>query len=184
MNECNSIEAIDKTILPEQTKRRLSEIIRIESYLYQEIDQRKSFSEKLYKYVTAFDYIDNILIVLSATSSGASIISFTSVVGAPIEIASAGLNLFFSLTTGIVKKLQNITRIKKTKHDKVLTLAKSKLSSIETLISQALIDMDISHEKFVTILNEKNKSENMKDNLRSKNEKYKIMRLSSIKSKI
>ena len=55
MNECNSIEAIDKTILPEQTKRRLSEIIRIESYLYQEIDQRKSFSEKLYKYVTAFD---------------------------------------------------------------------------------------------------------------------------------
>ena len=63
-------------------------------------------------------------------------------------------------------------------------LAKSKLSSIETLISQALIDMDISHEKFVTILNEKNKSENMKDNLRSKNEKYKIMRLSSIKSKI
>ena len=63
-------------------------------------------------------------------------------------------------------------------------MAKSKLNSIETLISQALIDMDISHEKSVTILNEKNKSENMKDNLRSKNEKYKIMRLSSIKSKI
>ena len=83
MNECNSIEAIDKTILPEQTKRRLSEIIRIESYSYQEIDQRKSFSEKLYKYVTAFDYIDNILIVLSAASSGVSIISFTSFVGAP-----------------------------------------------------------------------------------------------------
>ena len=51
-------------------------------------------------------------------------------------------------------------------------LAKSKLNTIETLISQALIDMDISHEKFVTILNEKDKYERMKDNLRSENEKY------------
>ena len=50
-------------------------------------------------------------------------------------------------------------------------LAKSKLNSIETLISQALIDMDISHEKFVTILNEKDKYERMKDNLRSENKK-------------
>ena len=63
-------------------------------------------------------------------------------------------------------------------------LAKSKLNSIETLISQALIDMDISHEELVTVLNEKNKYEKMKDNLRSENEINKIMRLSSIKSKI
>ena len=62
-------------------------------------------------------------------------------------------------------------------------LAKSKLNSIETLISEALIDMDINHEEFVTILNEKNKYEKMKDNLRSENEKYKIMRLSSVKLK-
>ena len=62
--------------------------------------------------------------------------------------------------------------------------AKSKLSSIETLISQALIDMDISHEEFATILNEKDKYEKMKDNLRSENEEYKIMRLSSVKSNI
>ena len=63
-------------------------------------------------------------------------------------------------------------------------LAKSKLSSIKKLISQALIDMDISHKEFVTILNEKDKYEKMKDNLRSENEEYKIMRLSSVKSKI
>ena len=62
-------------------------------------------------------------------------------------------------------------------------MAKSKLNSIETLISQTLIDMDISHEEFVTILKKKDKYEKMKDNLRSENEKYKIMRLSSIKSK-
>ena len=53
-------------------------------------------------------------------------------------------------------------------------LAKSKLSSIETLISQALID--ISHEEFITILNEKDKYEKMKDKFRSENGEYKIMR--------
>ena len=63
-------------------------------------------------------------------------------------------------------------------------LAKSKLNSIETLISQALIDMDISHEEFITILNKKDKYEKIKDNLRSENEEsYKIMTLSSVKSK-
>ena len=62
--------------------------------------------------------------------------------------------------------------------------AKSKLNSNETLISQALIDMDISHEEFVTILKEKDKYEKMKDSLRSENGEYKIMRLSSVKSTI
>ena len=63
-------------------------------------------------------------------------------------------------------------------------LAKSKLNSLETLVSQALIDMKISHDQFVMILKEKDKYEKMKDNLRSQNEKYEIMRLSSVKSKI
>ena len=62
-------------------------------------------------------------------------------------------------------------------------LAQNKLNSIETLISQALIDIKISHEKFSTILNEKDKYEKIKDNLRNENEKYKIMRLSIIKLK-
>ena len=95
MNESNSIEAIYKTILSEQAKFKLSEIIGIENYFYQEINQRKSCSKKLNKYVTTFDYIDKILIVLSATSSGVSIISFTTIVGAPVGIAGASLTLFF-----------------------------------------------------------------------------------------
>ena len=77
-----------------------------------------------------------------------------------------------------------MTRNKKKKHDKILMLAKSKLNSIETLISQALIDLDINHEEFIRILKEKDKYEKMKENLRGKNEEYKIMKLSSIKSKI
>ena len=120
MNECNSIknnslETIDKTVLSEQTKFRLSEIIGIENYFYQEINQRKSCGKKLNKYVTVFDYIDKVLIVLSATTGGVSIISFTSIAGPPVGIASASFTLIFSLTTGIVKELLNITRNKKKK---------------------------------------------------------------------
>ena len=110
MNKCNSIEAIDKTDLSEQTKFWLDEISKIENYFIEEINQRKSCSQKLNKYVTTFDYIDKILIVLSATTGAVSIISFTSITRAPVGIASASFTLIFSLITGIVKKLLNITR--------------------------------------------------------------------------
>ena len=131
MNESNSIETIERKNL--KTKFRLDEISKIENYFHEEINQRKSCSKKLSKYVAVFDYIDQALIVLSATSGGVSIISFTSIIGAPVGIASASFTLIFSLT-GIVKKFLN----KKKKHDKIFILAKSKLNSVETLISQSI----------------------------------------------
>ena len=86
---------IDKIKLSDQTKFRLSEIMGIENYFYQDINQQKSFSKKLNKYVTIFDYIDKILIILSVTSSGVSIISFASAIGVPAGIASASFTLIF-----------------------------------------------------------------------------------------
>ena len=157
MNQSNSIRAIDKTSLSEQTKFWLDEISKTENYFIEDINQRKSYSQKLNKYVTAFDYIDKISIVLSAATGGVSIISFTSVIGALVGIASASFTVIFSLTNGIVKKLLNIIRKTKKKHDKILMLAKSKLNSIDTLISQALIDMDISHKEFITISKKKDR---------------------------
>ena len=82
--------------------------------------------------------------------------------GAPVGIASASFTLIFSLMAGIIKKLLSITRNKKKKHDKIFILAKSKHNSIETLVSQALIDMEISHEELATILNERDKYEEIK----------------------
>ena len=105
------------------------------------IQERKTISKKLSKHIAAFDYIGKILIVLSATSGVISIISFTSVIGIPAGIASA----------------LKVTRKKKKKHNKIVMLSKSKLNSVDTLMSQALIDLDISHEEFKTILNEKEK---------------------------
>ena len=165
MNKCNSIEAIDKTNWSEETKFPLDKISKIGNYFIEEINQRKSCSKNLSKYVAAFDYIDKILIALSETTGGVSICSFTSIVGALVGIASPSFTLIFSLSTGITKKLLNITRKKNKKHDKILMLAESKLNSIETLISQTLIVMDISHEEFIAILKEKDRYEMTKDNL-------------------
>ena len=122
-------------------------------------NQRKLYVKKFSKHVTAFEYIDKILIVLTATTGGVFIISF---IGALVGIASASFTSIFSLTTAIIKKLLRITRNKK-KHSKILMLAKSKLNSIETPVSQAVIDMGISHEEFVAILNERDSYEKMKD---------------------
>ena len=121
------------------------------------------------KYVTTFDYIDKILIVLSTTSGGVSTIALASVVGTPVGIAIASFTLIFPLTTGIIKKLSSITRNKKKSHYKILMLAKTKLSSIENLISQARLVMEISHEEFVDVLEEKDKYKKMKENIRNVN---------------
>ena len=99
--------------------------------------------------------------------------------GAPVGIASASFALILSLTTGIVKELLSITRNKKKKHDKILRLAKSKLNSIKTLVSQALIDREISPEKIIAIFKEKDKYEKMKENVSNANEKQENMRLNS-----
>ena len=139
----SKINEIDRTNLADQTKFRLNEISKIQNYFNQEINKKKTCSKNLSKYDSAFDYIDKILIVVSATSGGVCIISSVSVVGAPIGIAGTSFTLIFSLTTGIIKKLLSIARNKKEKHDKILMLAKSKLNSIETLVSQALIGMEI-----------------------------------------
>ena len=113
MNKSNSIGAIDKTDLSEQTKFRLDEISKIENYFIEEINQRKSCSKKLSKYAAAFDYIDKVLIVLSATTGRVSICSFTSILGAPVGIASASFTLIFYLTTGITKNLLSTIRRKR-----------------------------------------------------------------------
>ena len=110
------MDEFNKTKLTDQVKCRLKQITDIQNYFHQEVNQKRLCSEKLNKYVAAFDYIDKIVIVLIATSGGVSVISFTSVVGATVRMAStSSFTLIFSLTTGIIKKLLSITRNKKEK---------------------------------------------------------------------
>ena len=161
---------IDQTKLTDQAKFRLHQIKNIENDFINEINQQKLYSKNLNRYITIFYYIHKILIILSATTGGISIISFTTAIEALVGIASAIFTLFFFLTTGIIKKLLDITRRTKKKHDQILMLAESKFNSIETLMSQALGNLDISHEEFIMILEEKDRYERMKYNLISENE--------------
>ena len=96
------------------------------------------------------------LIVLSITTGSISIASFASVIRAPVGIISASFSLAFSISTGIVTKLLKTTWNKK-KHNKIVMLARNKLNSIESKISEALINNEISHEDVMTIINEEKK---------------------------
>ena len=126
--------------LKDLTKYRLDEINNIKGYFNTEIKERKDIIKQISKYIVTFDYADKVFITLSALFSTLSIASYATVVGIPAGIAGASLTLIFTLTTGVVKTLLNITRKKKKKHNKLIALARSKLNIIENLISQALID--------------------------------------------
>ena len=161
--EPSSLEGSAKHI----TKFRLDEINKIKNYLNSEIKERKDIIKKISNYIVAFDYADKIFITLSASFGTLSIASHAKIVGIPVGIAGVSLTLIFTVTTGVVKKLLNITRKKKKKHNKIIALARSKLNISETLISQALTDFDISHEEFSKIIYEKNYYEQIRDNIKS-----------------
>ena len=163
MAEPSSLERSAKHV----TKFRLDKINKIKDYLNAEIKERKDIVKKISKYIVAFDYADKLFITLYASFGTLSIASHATIVGMPVGIAGASLTLIFTVTTGVVKKLLNITRKKKKKHNKIIALARSKLNIIETLISQALTDFDVSHEEFSKIIYEKNNYEQIRDNIKS-----------------
>ena len=118
------------------------------------------------KYLVSFDYLEKIFIALSASFGTLSIASYASVVGIPVCIAGSSLTLIFTIGTGISKSLLNITKKRKKKHNKIITLAKNKLNMIDKLLSSALNDSEISHEEFTNIINEENIYENVKENIK------------------
>ena len=123
-------------------------------------------SKRLSKYIASFDYFDKSLIVLSATSGGISIAPFAAVIGTPVGIVSASLSLAFPLSTGHVKKLLKTTENKKKKHNKIVMLPRSKLNNIESKISEALMNNQIIHEDFMTIINEERNYRELEESIR------------------
>ena len=132
---------------------RLNKMSEVRGYFVSEIKERKLMSNRFSKYIASFDYFVKSVIVLSVTTGSISIASFTTVIRAPVGIASASFSLVFSISTGIVKKMLKTMRNKK-KHNKIVMLARNKLNSMERKISEALINNEISHEDFMVIINE------------------------------
>ena len=141
----------------------------------------KRMIKLLNKYMVSFDYLDKIFISLSASFGTLSIASHATVVGIPVGIAGASLTLIFTISTGINKSLLQVTKNRKKKHNKIIALANSKLSTIDTLLSSALNDSKISHEEFSNIITEKNMYENIKENIKDKKEENSTAEHSSLK---
>ena len=164
MNNLNVIELINVN------KYRLDEINKTRDYFNNEINERKDIIKELNKYIVSFDYLGKIFIALSASSGTLSIASYASVVGTPAGIAGSSLTLIFTIGTGISKSLLKVTKKRKKKHNKLIALAKNKLNTIDTLLSIALNDSEISHEEFTNIINEANIYENIKENIKEHTE--------------
>ena len=98
-----------------------------------------------------------------------SIESFATVIGTPTGVMGASCGLTFSVTSGFKKNKKKTIRNKKKKHNKTIVLARSKLNSKESKISKALIDNEINHEDFMTILNEEKKYRELKESIRMMN---------------
>ena len=155
MDECNSIKHdFNKTpniypnlnaIPSNEQQFRLNKINEIKYYFLAKIRERELISKNLSKYIASLDYFDKSLNVLSILSGSISIASFATVIGAPAGIIGASCGFTFSITSGFVKKFLKTIRNKKKKHNKIVMLARSKLNSIETKISKALIDTEINH---------------------------------------
>ena len=164
LKECLKMNDIIE--LTNVNKYRLDEINKIRDYFNNEIKERKDIIKKLNKYLVSFDYLDKIFIALSASFGALSIASYASVVGTPTGIAGSSLTLIFTIGTGISKSFLKVTKKRKRKHNKIIALAKNKLNTIDTLLSSALNDSEISLAEFSNIINEANIYENIKENIK------------------
>ena len=190
MDECNPIKHdFNKTLniylnlnaIPSNEQQfRLKNLNEIKDYFSAEIRERELISKNISKYIASLDYFDKSLNVLSILSGSISIASFATVIGAPAGIIGASCGFTFSITSGFVKMFLK-TIINKKKHNKIIMLARSKLNSIESKISKALVDNEISHEDFEIVINEEKKYRELKESIRLMNsersdaEKFNLM---------
>ena len=157
---------------------RLNEINKTRDYFNNEINERKDIIKKLNKYIVIY----KIFIALSTSFSTLSIASYATVVGLPVGIAGSFLSLIFTISTGVNKSLLRVTKKRKKKHNKIITLAKSKFNTIDTLLSSALNDSKISHEEFSNIITEKHIYENIKENIKDMTESSSLERIKEEKN--
>ena len=165
MDQCNSHNIYPNLSVnaSNEQKCRLNKINEIKYYFIAEIKQREQMSKSLSNYIASFDYLDKSLIVLSVSTCSIYIASFPTVIGATVGIMSATCSLAFSIKTGFVKTFLKTTRNKKKKHNKIVMLARSEINSIESKISEALINNQISNADFLTIINEEKKYGELKE---------------------
>ena len=196
MTECNFAEFrsyethstypnLNATLLSDQQQFKqfsLNKIKQIKYHFIADIIKRELMSKRFSKYIVSVDCFDKSWIVLSLTTVSISIASFATVFGAPAGMVSASFSLALSISIGTIKKLFKTTWNKKKKHKKIVMLARSELNSIESKMSEGLINNEISYEDFITIINERNKYRELKESIRMMNsQKSEVKKLTWLK---
>ena len=146
----------------------LKNIDETRNYLLEEIKQNELMGKKHKKVCTTLNYIEHFLILASTITGCISISAFSPLIGIPTGITSSAIVLLkICVIAAGIKKYTSIIKKKKEKHDKIVLLAKSKLNSIEVLVSKALIDSIISHDEFVLINNVLKEYSEMKEEIKN-----------------
>ena len=139
--------------------------------MIEEINQNELMSKKHKNVCRILNYIEHSLIIIFRIAGCVSISAFASLVVIPIGITSSAIRLKVCVITTGIKKYKSISKKKRKKHNKMLFLAKSKLNSIEVLISKALNDSNIKHDGFVLINYVLKELYDMKEEIKHSNDK-------------
>ena len=150
-----------KPFLKDQSNYRPNEICKIKDYFNEEIQYQQFLTNKRSKYLTVFDYSNKILTVVLTVFSGTNIFNVEN--KQLLGLITSVFSLPFSLSFGIIIKLQQETKLRKKKHNKLLYLTKTKLDCIEMLINNSIRDGIIDHDQFLEILKEKKEYNGLKN---------------------
>ena len=162
---------IPPTAPPDDESYRLKKIDELEKFLRSEVESRDKLTKRFKRRATATTFSDGSVIAAITALEIASIVTLTTGVGMPLSVVLASTGLFLGLGSGIIHKTQKIFDSKAKKHDKIKTLAESKLDTISGIVSKAVEDSHISHQEYQLILKEVEHYRTMKEEIRTKSKK-------------
>ena len=162
---------IPPTAPPDDESYRLKKIDELEKFLRSEVESRDKLTKQFKRRATASTFSDGSVIAAITALEIASIVTLTTGVGMPLSVVLASTGLFLGLGSGIIHKTQKIFDSKAKKHDKIKTLAESKLDTISGIVSKAVEDSHISHQEYQLILKEVEHYRTMKEEIRTKSKK-------------
>ena len=150
---------------------RLRKIDELEKFLRSEVESRDKLTKRFKRRATATTFSDGSVIAAITALEIASIVTLTTGVGMPLSVVLASTGLFLGLGSGVIHKTQKVFDSKAKKHDKIKTLAESKMDTISGIVSKAIEDSHISHQEYQLILKEVEHYRVMKEEIRTKSKK-------------
>ena len=162
---------IPPTAPPDDESYRLKKIDELEKFLRSEVESRDKLTKRFKRRATASTISDTSVIAAITALEIASIVTLTTGVGVPLSVVLASTGLLLGLGSAAIHKTQKIFDSKAKKHDKIKTLAESKLDTISGIVSKAVEDSHISHQEYQLILKEVEHYRKMKEEIRTKSKK-------------